>query len=204
MRAAAAAVFLGALALAPHARAAPPAEPDDLDELYAEAHPQPRHAFASPRLGKWYGWQILLADVSFIGIFATVPAWGNVSEGGGVALALDLVCFLGAAPAIHGAHGDGDAGGIALLVDLAFTSVGALAGFGAGEATPCSGLFCHLSGDGWGAYAGTLAGASLAAIIDAAVLAWEKPEPRASSSVSWTVAPFALRGGAGLGVRASF
>ena len=204
MRVAAAAVVFAALALAPRARAAPPAEPDDLNELYAEAHPQPRRTFASPRLGTWYGWQILLADLSFIGIFATVPAWGNIGEGGGVAIAFDIGAYLAVAPAIHGAHGDDGGGALSLALHAVLPLFTMLAGIGIGASTHCDGLFCGLSSAAWGAYGGIIVGASFAMIIDAAALAWEKPDPHSSSSVAWSIAPFALRGGAGIGLGGSF
>ncbi len=203
---------VAAALLAESAHAAP-AE-DDLDELYAEAHPPQHHAPAPLTApGRWYGWQTLLADASFIAVFASTPAWGDVGEGGGIALVFDLLGFLATAPVIHSVHGNADAGGMTMLLRLGATSVGALTGFGAGAAARCSSepatlfsSFCGISNAGRGAYYGTLIGAGLAAVLDAVAFAWEKPDASraATSSFRWTVSPFGLRGGAGLGVVASF
>lgn len=191
------------------AKSASAREPSDDEYVAAVNAPTKGTAHA------WYGYQTFLADAAYIAIFATVPAWPGVGEGGAFVLTCDALAFVATAPGIHALHDDPQAAWIVAL-NGGTTIAGAFVGFGIGlaAAPPCAcpsnPLFslpcaCGVASGGWGAYAGTIAGASLAAILDAALFARETPDAaRASSRVSWHVSPLAFQSGAGVGVAGTF
>ncbi len=156
----------------------------------------------------WYGYQTLLVDAVFIGVFASTWAWPRFDAATSL-LVLDIVAFDAAAPLIHALHGNNEGAAVSialrLLLPLSLMPLGVVIGL----ASPCSCgasdwlCLCGLSNAAVGGYVGTLVGGGLAAILDASFLAWEPRSPKAAS-VSWSVSPFALRGGAGLGAGCTF
>jgi hypothetical protein len=162
---------------------------------------------------RWYGWQPLLIDSACAAVFASLPAWSNgeLSTAAGV---LDFFVFSFASPMLHAAHGDSN-GGISVVLHLTLPASGALVGMGLGAAhhdtcDPSQNLLCGLDGIAslgdrlaTGAWVGTLAGAGLAAIVEAVALAWEPASP-SSATAFWTITPLALPAGGGLGVAGAF
>jgi len=158
--------------------------------------------------GRWFGWQVLLADVPLIAFVASTPAWpANVNTtpaivGGGFAFAI-------ASPAIHAVHGSGGAMSVALhiLLPAVGTASGALLG---ALSTICI-LECPappaMSPTALGAAIGFATTAGLGALVDAFAFAWDDDDTSRASSrapVRWTIAPsFSTRGGS-LTLRAAF
>jgi hypothetical protein len=192
-----AAAFLFVLAFAGHAAA----EPVHVDDPFEDLYPKPSHETAKP-LGRWYGWQILAVDAGLLAVWATWPAW---KFDGTALLAVDAIAFNLAAPIVHGAHGRGPAAGGSVLLHMAAPLVGALAGaVGDAASALCLGrVACSAATPGMDAWAGALAGAGFATLIDAAALAWEDKKSE-SDAVSWSVGPRMARGGGMLTVSVFF
>jgi len=153
----------------------------------------------------WYGYETLLADAAFIGLFATVPAWQFDGRAGGVLLTFDAIGFASVAPILHSLNGNGDGGGIALALNVGLPFAGMWTGIGFASMLDCKGWLCGLTNMGWGAYAGILSGAGLAAIIDASVLAWKKPSHHDDHPcTTFALTPITLPSGAGLSVAGTF
>jgi len=182
---------------------APAAHASDDDDS-----PEHEEVRAKPSDRTWYGYQTLLVDAALIGLFASAPAWARF-DGAGAILILDAATFAFASPVIHTVHGNGEASAISVGLHAGLPFSGMWIGFVVGMSLPCScGLdawfcFCGLSNAGEGAFAGSLVGGALATVIDAAFLAWERHKPK-PWSLSWSVAPYAVRGGGGVGASCTF
>jgi hypothetical protein len=123
----------------------------------------------------WYGWQVLLADASVVGL--TAAGANSSTPGASGLLWFALVGYLADGPVIHAAHSQYVAAGLSGGMRLVFPVVGALIG---GSATSCSAA----QADGWGgcdfvklggAAVGLLGGMLTASIVDVTALAWERP-----------------------------
>ena len=150
----------------------------------------------------WYGWQILLVDVSaFAGAALSIRTSGTLSTTLGV---VGIGGYLAGGAIVHAAHRRSGAlvgGSIALRVVLPLLGgfVGAAAGYSgecgsgstnSGDGQSLSGL-CGLAALGY-AVLGAGIGALTASIIDVAALSWSTaPEvPRASPErAAWTLRP---------------
>ena len=114
---------------------------------------------------RWYGWQTLLADATAIGVGVAGANQNSLTLGLG-GLGLGLL----ATPTIHAAHGHWARAGASL---------------GMRAAVPLFGYATLQAGGGLGAAGGaialTAAGAIAAALVDAAVLAYDKVEPNKPS-----------------------
>jgi hypothetical protein len=155
---------------------------------------------------RWYGWQTLIVDGSAVGLMAI---------GGSYGVALGVTAYAFGGPMVHGVHGrSGVALGDFLLRVGAPLVAGAMGyGIGAGNPSQCSPdrLWCDRDAPALeGAAVGVLAGAGLAVLLDAALIARETvpsdaPESTGSATVRWSprmaVTP---RGEPNLGVGGSF
>lgn len=131
---------------------------------------------------RWYGWQTLLSDG---GAFALMLAGTKTSSMEGLTIAGGLVYALGG-PAIHDAHGHTGKALGSLGLRILLPVIGGVAGDGiaAHDCAPGTWL-CGLNGVG----PGMLAGAGIAALIDATVLANEDVPDEPSFDASFSVTP---------------
>lgn len=147
------------------------------DEATATPAP-PRH---------WYGWQILTADGSAVGLVLL----DHALTGGEPTPALGLGFFI--SPILHALHENpgGAAGSLGLRAVLPF--VGGLIGM---EASNCG----FLSGECKGLDVGVAIGFALAVLIDASWLAWEEDDTPARQARGLRPALSIRRGGGWFGV----
>ena len=80
---------------------------NDLPDLEARERASGDKREPRPRLGKWYGWQILAADLAMLGLAA------------GLDQPVFLAPYLFTGPAIHVAHGRRGLAGISIGIRLA-------------------------------------------------------------------------------------
>ena len=136
----------------------------DLDARAREARAQQARAReAGPR--KWYGWQIVLADV------ATAACFAGLQQG------ICIVPYVASGPAIHLAHGHTGRFGASLGLRFGLPGVGGAIGYLLADCPPKTGGwdFCGLGN----VAIGTLVGMGIAAGIDAAI-AFTRVDPNAS------------------------
>jgi hypothetical protein len=150
----------------------------------------------------WYGWQTLIVDAGSVAIWSAsfLPPGGStgnlVLEWGGV------IPYVVGAPVVHGFHRRMGTvlGDVALR--LALPTVGAFVG-GVIASPHCSSgdAFCLADGIIFGLYGG----AGVAMALDAAVLAYEKPRPSATSkNVRWGPTVAVDHRGASVGIAGAF
>lgn len=154
------------LARAGDAHAAPPQK-----GFAVGRRPAPAPAPVDTRPQRWYGWQILTADVAIVGL--VIAATSGDGEPEPAANILGLL-YPTASPFIHLAHDQSGKALGSLGLRLALPLLGGLIGFAAHE--------CDLLGPGpcRAADVGAVAGVLAATAIDSAWLAWEPvPEPTA-------------------------
>lgn len=170
-----------------------------------------RDADADEPKPTWYGYEALIADALFIGVAATTPLW-HFDAGPALGVA-DAAAFGLTAPMIHSVHDHADVALASFGLHVGVPLAGMLVGLTVASAFPSScgeesnPFLCANDNLAWGAYAGLVSGAGLGAILDAVLLAWEKPSSHGlepSPTRTWSVAPYALHGGAGLGVACAF
>lgn len=151
---------------------------------------------------EWYGYQTLLVDMAGIGM-------GLGAAGGGYPLAITgLATYLVGGPVVHAAHGNGAKVAIDIGVRLGAPTAGAMTGALLACAGGCRGDFGPLAGVVGGAF-GAGIGALTAIVIDAAVLAREPAERRATEA-KWDGKPVvrpevsSLPGGGAVGLAGAF
>jgi hypothetical protein len=187
------------LALAPGARA------DDLDDLYEQAHPHPPKVVEPLRIDQvWYGWQTLIADVPLVTALATAPAWAHF-EGDGWLIAVNVIAAFATTPIIHALNDNRRSAGLSMVARLVGPALFGVAGWAIGLSQPCScaTLFCMCdpASAETGAIVGVAAGFGFAAFIDALGLAWKPREP---TRTAWSIAPFGVHRGGGLGLSCAY
>lgn len=151
---------------------------------------------------EWYGYQTLLVDIAGIGM-------GVGAAGGGYPLAITgLATYLVGGPIVHAAHGNGAKVAIDIGVRLGAPTAGAITGGLIACAGGCRGDFGALAGVAGGLF-GAGIGAVTAIVIDAAVLAREPAERRATEA-KWDGKPVvrpevsSLPGGGAVGLSGAF
>jgi hypothetical protein len=149
---------------------------------------------ASAEASRWYGWQIMLAD---LGMVAAVAAGGGTRT----SWTAGAAGYSLAGPAVHAMHRDGRAAAGSVLRRATFPLAAAALGAGAGAVVGCgaAGSSCGVTG---GAYVGFAVG-----VVGAMVADWvlARDAPLASSGrIAW--APFLLAVGdaRGVGVAGQF
>ena len=184
---------------APEPPRPPPPDRLDPDDL------PPRGAAAPVRYDKvtrWYGWQILVADVASFGTFVAVaPLRGT---GADLLAGASLVSLVGDGAVIHGLHGRAGAAIGSASVRLALPLVGGM--IAEAMAPPCTvksgtgtlsealgGALCPIAGAAYFAE-GMLVGLVVASVVDVTALSWghaREPRPASSAAISLEIAPVA-------------
>jgi hypothetical protein len=134
-------------------------------QLRARPHPVTESPPEADAPKHWYGWQILIADATTIGLTATARSLDGNAE-----RALSLlagVAYWVPSPVLHAEHDQAGNGVISLGLRLALPFFGALAGIALGN--DCTFHVGSCYGLAWGFYAGT----GSAMLLDAAWLARE-------------------------------
>ena len=170
---------------------AAPAEPFDYESAAPPVTSAKPTSVSAP--SGWYGWQTLLVDAALIGAFATYPAWSNFA-GANALVTVDAIAFVAVAPIIHALHDNRSGAGVSIVLHLFVPMATTLLGLAAMAtcALRCSSVWP-------GPYVGALAGGTMGTLVDSIGFAWDK---RPGAKVS--VAPYGVRGGAGLGVVCAF
>lgn len=121
---------------------------------------------------KWYGGQIIVADVLSYGVFLA-----GVGQGSAAPAVLGASSFLVTPAVIHGVHHHGGRSALSVLMRLGLPVVGALVGYGLADCPPSRYVddedpFC-----GWGqGLIGLGLGMVAASIVDASI-AWDTVTP---------------------------
>jgi hypothetical protein len=173
--------------------------PPALPERWPEAAPAVPIAPPAPQNMRWYGWQTLLADTSAITLTLLLTISVNQQHDDTAVIGAALIgaaAFTFAAPSIHAVHGNWGRAGISLALRLGLSLVGAAIGAGIGE-SECSQYFYDHEGCAVGyGFAGLIAGAATALIVDAAAVAREAVPARAREHAMLLFTP--IRSGGGL------
>ena len=149
----------------------------------ARAEPPPSGPLAGPPSGPparhWYGRELILGDLVGIAVIGVGEA-----SGGPVGAAAGAVVAVVGVPAIHGLHGNAGR----MLVSIALRQGLLLGGAYLGAHGACRGATNEDSPCGFqGAVRGALLGYLTAAVIDAAVLAYEPAQPAPGPTLAPTV-----------------
>jgi hypothetical protein len=147
---------------------------------------------------RWYGWQALITDGAALGAFAFVPVFGNRL------IASVPIFFLGT-PIVHLANGRPLVSLLSVAmragVPIGMAQLGSVFRGGGGGATDfsCKRLSsCNEQALGLGL------GAAAVVVVDAALLAYERPTPAVPKRASVLPTGFAQPGALSLGVTGSF
>lgn len=177
-----------------------PASAETIDPLSPEPRSPAPENQPDPR---WYGWQLFVVDAASLATGAALAATLDFAPDEQPShLGLTAASWYGlgavAAPAVHYAHGNTDSGfaslSLRLLVPPAVGLVGALSNCGRDRAP----VECEVNGFG----GGTLAGLAGVAVLDAAVLARERPRPALSRHQYWYGGTMLIIDGAAIGLGA--
>jgi hypothetical protein len=161
--------------------------------------PPPPSVAAPPQKVLWYGWETLLVDAVSMTLAAS-PAYLSGPL-------VDLPAAVGGAgllfggPTVHWGRGLTERGFVSLGIRVLLPTIGAIAGLASGACSPSTSgpsgpgpraqLACiGVSAQGMGV--GALAGAGVAAVVDASALTWkdvdgsEPPPPKSPPAASWS------------------
>jgi hypothetical protein len=143
------------------------------------------------RPDRWYGWQILLSDL-------TVAGWLSGSIVGQVGspwpLVIGATTYVSVPPVVHGFHHNGLGLGVSIGMRVTLPIVAGFAAVGLAhqaiaECQAHEGLLCGLDDFAYG----WLAGMGMASVIGASVLAWDRrPAHPSDSPIAGTGSPAIL------------
>jgi hypothetical protein len=167
-------------------------------EPWPEAGPTIPISPAAPVLERWYGWQTLLTDAAAITLTVALTANADEHDDAAVigAFVIGASAFALGGPIVHAAHGHWGKAGISLASRLGLSFIGAAIGAGIGADSCSQYVYDH---DGCAIEDGALgliAGAAIAVIVDAAVLAREPVPAPSRNDALFVFTP--LRSGGGL------
>jgi hypothetical protein len=148
---------------------------------------------------RWYGWQTLAVDGAALSL--TLGGFADAPKSGAVGLlAGGALTFVVGAPVVHIFQGN-VYGFVSLMLRVGLPYAGGRLG---GDPSGCP-LFTDSSCDQSGLVDGILAGAVLASILDASLIAWT-PERRAAARrvPAFALSPLVGAGRSGLGVAGAF